>query len=500
MGVRADITADIAAVPTLPAVVIRLLEVVFDEDASVADLAVMVQRDQALGSRVLRIVNSAAFGLPRKVSSIFHATALLGLDELRRIALSVCVFHDLLGSKGCLGIDKPLYWQHNLAVAAASKALATDCGIEPNEAYAAGLLHDIGKVILAQYVEPAYGRVLRHIESELAVPLTAEQQLLGIDHAEVGGILARRWNLPDSLVAAIEHHHQPADAPPSLRPIASLAHLADYVAWTQAMGSLPLPRLPLLASGAEQHFDLQQLDTEAVIAAIDDEMDRSAAVFNLPTRGRLSFGRALTEANRELDLLGSQYEHGKRQLQDYLAKLRKHAIVDEQTSLSSRRKCLEVLDREIARSTRGGHPLAVAFVDLDHFKEINERLGCDAGDQVINDVAQLLRRTARPADLIVRYGGEQFATVLPETNLERAKQYGEQVRVAVESYERAKAGTDADYPISVSVGIAEHRPHQDRLTLLQHADRALHTAKRQGRNRVCCYGRAAGTDRFVHSA
>ncbi len=163
--------------------------------------------------------------------------------------------------------------------------------------------------------------------------------------------------------------------------------------------------------------------------------------------------------------------------------LRRAATTDELTGLPNRRAFLHMLDVELARSTRSGAPLALALIDLDHFKSINDRFGHAGGDEVLRRFAQVARETIRTADVIGRIGGEEFAVLMPDTDQVQSGIAGERLREAIER-RRLILPSGALVPLTISVGVAHRIDSEDRDRLIVRADEALYEAKESGRNRT----------------
>jgi diguanylate cyclase (GGDEF)-like protein len=167
------------------------------------------------------------------------------------------------------------------------------------------------------------------------------------------------------------------------------------------------------------------------------------------------------------------------------ARTRRLASTDSLTEVYNHRTFQERLTQEVARANRYSRPLSVLMIDVDHFKVYNDTHGHPQGDLVLQDLARLLREMSRTSDTVARYGGEEFAIILPETDNVNAQKIGQRLREQVERYafsgkERMPGGT-----LTISIGVATHVSGGNKDTLLQAADRALYTAKRDGRNRVC---------------
>lgn len=164
-------------------------------------------------------------------------------------------------------------------------------------------------------------------------------------------------------------------------------------------------------------------------------------------------------------------------------KLRRMAITDSLTGLFNRRHMTHLVERELARFQRNGHPVAFIVLDIDHFKSINDEHGHETGDHVLEDVASIIKAQLRTQDLVARWGGEEFLAVLPDTNLQNAQVSAERVREALLTQDwLAPNGKRID--ITISAGVSEFRRDDDLNSAINRADRALYRSKDGGRNRV----------------
>jgi two-component system, cell cycle response regulator len=167
------------------------------------------------------------------------------------------------------------------------------------------------------------------------------------------------------------------------------------------------------------------------------------------------------------------------------ARTRRLASTDGLTEVYNHRTFQERLAQETARANRYSRPLSLLMIDVDHFKVYNDTYGHPQGDIVLQDLARLLREMSRTSDTVARYGGEEFAIILPETDSVSAQKIGQRLREQVERYPFAGKELMPGGTLTISVGVATHASAGSKDALLQAADTALYTAKREGRNRVC---------------
>ncbi len=193
--------------PTLPPVVMQVNALIQDPDTSVRKLSLTIEKDQSITAKVLRLVNSAFFGLGSKVGNIPHALVLLGFNTVRNAVLSLAVI-DAFREETGNGLDVREFWRHSIAVAVMSKYLAEKTRLcPPDDVFTCGLLHDVGKFILSLYFQDAFRRVSARARDEHLSFLEAEKAEMPVHHGQIGAYLARRWKLPLPLVETIHYHH-----------------------------------------------------------------------------------------------------------------------------------------------------------------------------------------------------------------------------------------------------------------------------------------------------
>jgi putative nucleotidyltransferase with HDIG domain len=226
-------------IATLPRVMARILGIVKDPSSTALDLASEIANDQALTASILKTVNSAYYGFQRQIMTIPEAVVLLGFNEVERLALAITVINTLGMDRDSVKAMRML-WRHSLACSIVGSYLEDRHGEESPElrgVHVACLLHDIGKAVLAQHFPEAMPRVLQLVQEQGMTFVEAESNVLdGCTHAEIGAMLARRWDLPASIVESIEFHHNP-DALGENHGHVHLTHLADYICNTVGFSS-----------------------------------------------------------------------------------------------------------------------------------------------------------------------------------------------------------------------------------------------------------------------
>ncbi len=195
--------------PAFPQSVSKILELTANVDVAPKDLVAVVERDIVLTAKVLKLVNSAYFGLAREVTSVPHAVVYVGINTIKNVAISAAMAGSLPKNNQA-GLDMDDFWKQSLTVAVIAKLLAEKKGVEPNhiaDYFVTGLLFNIGKIIVAHFYPDEYREVIEQIEIQKKPAFVIERELLGIDHSEIGAMLGEAWQLPQNLIAGIKNHH-----------------------------------------------------------------------------------------------------------------------------------------------------------------------------------------------------------------------------------------------------------------------------------------------------
>ncbi len=236
-----DLVDGIVTLPTIPTILASLNDAIADSDSSAADIGEIISLDPPTATKVLRLANSAYYGLRNKVSTINHAVTMLGFNIIRNLVLTATVF-DFSGKKNIGGLfDVDKFWRHSLGVGVTAKIVARETFPKAanlsDEFFICGLLHDLGKIILGEYLQDKFKQALEFSRDQ-SVPLyLAEKSSIGCTHAEVGAVLAKRWNLSGGIITAVGYHHAPMEASEDQVKYAAVTHLADILTRAKEIGA-----------------------------------------------------------------------------------------------------------------------------------------------------------------------------------------------------------------------------------------------------------------------
>jgi HD-like signal output (HDOD) protein len=244
--------ADVSHIATLPEITLKIVEIVEDPDSTAADLHRIIANDPALCARVLKVVNSAFYGLPGQIGSINRAIVLLGLNAVKNIAIATSLATLFRSGQLTPHVSARDIWNHSMAVGAGAKLLAERLRMNlPDEAFLAGLIHDIGLIVEAQVLRPRLVEVLDAVHDQHLPMLAMERKVIGADHQDFGRALCEKWKFPRPFVCAAGWHHNPMELSADTRALACVVHVADVLAaraglgFTGTVGSLDLDPLVL---------------------------------------------------------------------------------------------------------------------------------------------------------------------------------------------------------------------------------------------------------------
>ena len=265
--------------PALPDVAFKVMRLVDDPKASANDIARTVSSDQALTARLLKLANSAFYGASRRVSTVSEAVVLLGMRTVKNMTLALKCQDMLERELPGYALQRGDLWRHSFCCAYAAQCLAKRAGYRVvEEVFVAGLLHDIGKVVLNVYLQGECADISAMAAAANIPFMDAERAVLGFDHAEAGGRVLEKWNLPLPLVECVRYHHTPRDQPtPS--PLTSLVHVADVLCLMLGIGlgvdGLNYP----LQDGTLELLRLSEADFEETTSHVCEVLSQSEMLF-----------------------------------------------------------------------------------------------------------------------------------------------------------------------------------------------------------------------------
>ena len=256
---------EVKNLPTLPGIIAKLTRMAENPDTTTEQMGKVISKDHILAAKLLKLVNSAFYGFPQKISSLNSAIILLGFNVIKSLIISSSIF-ELMESQ-----DVEL-WEHSLGCAVVCSVLAKRLGVsDPEEVSTAGLIHDIGKVAIKMELRQEFETLKQMVHDRQIPMIEAEKELLGIDHAEVGGWLAKSWNLPAKLIEPIACHHNPLEAKDE-QLSTSIIHFSDILIRGLGYGHGDDVWVPPLSKTAWQLLNLTPQDLDEIMDEVEEEL------------------------------------------------------------------------------------------------------------------------------------------------------------------------------------------------------------------------------------
>ncbi len=489
------------SLPSVPVVAANVLTLSRDPDVDFSRLEKMMSADPALVAKLLRMSNSAYFGSHKKVTSINEAVVRIGLKITRMTVLSFSLEAEISPKiPESFQIDQ--FWRHALTTAISARILAERTWpAKRDDAFAAGILQDLGMLALQCAVPDRYAKVF---EARRAQPTArieeVEQRILGFTHARVGSELLRNWGIPEEVYGPIRFHHDPESGkalgagPDTLRlaRVLRLCSKISHLFYSKARGIIRIT----IAGEAQEQFNLTRDAFDGILGQVTRDVRQFCDLFNLDPQQIPSYEEVRLKAERELTNLAIEpsgpapapeepsEEHAAqvRQMRAEAEELKRPAA-EQSAELPSRRDFLRRFVAEISRSRRYAHSLGFLMLDIDRFRKVNDTNGRAAGDKLLEGMCRFLQKELRCADTAARMGGEEFAVCLPETDLKGVIVVAEKLRLGVA--EASKNWAPGAPGVTVSIGAVHVRfdsPSLDAGLMIDEADRCLCQAKISGRD------------------
>jgi HD-like signal output (HDOD) protein len=261
--------------PTFPHVVRHISALVESNNASASDIGALISKDQVITGKVLRLVNSPVYGFPSRISSITHALVLLGFTVVKGLVLSTAVFDTF-------GVKTHGLWRHSLGCAIISRCLARETQMaDIEEVMIAGLLHDLGKAVVAFLAPQEWDRTLVMADMRRCHIAHAEREVFGVDHARVASWIAREWHLPPALSEPLTYHHRP-DLAKKAHAATAVVHVADILARAMGYGHPGDRVMPPFDAAAFETLGVSYEQLERVLCVAETDFKAGLASFADP--------------------------------------------------------------------------------------------------------------------------------------------------------------------------------------------------------------------------
>lgn len=273
MSLKYGILRSLGDLPAMPHVVQKAQDIIANPDSNLNELSRVIEIEQAIATRVLKLANSSYYGLSGKVFSVQHASVLLGYETLGEL-ITVAGISSLMG-KNLKGYDLSSedLWRHSIAVAVGSRIIASRKDPEfGNEAFFAGLVHDAGKLVLDQHVYERKDDFETFIGNGQHTFLSAEKEILGFDHSEIAFELCQKWQIPLNQSVAVKFHHYPSKSQGN--ELAYILHLADCIAMMNGYGAGQDSMMYQMEEGTLEFLALQDKDVDEIQSQILESIEK----------------------------------------------------------------------------------------------------------------------------------------------------------------------------------------------------------------------------------
>lgn len=476
--------------PSFPAIAARVIEMCGDQNVSIRELGEVLSHDTAISTKMLRTINSSFYGLRHRVTTVDRATAMLGISAVKMLALGFSLVPQLKGLGG-EDFDPTPIWKRSLFAAVGAHTIAREVKFPHHEeAFIAGLLQDLGVIVMLQSLRGDYVKVIDGMIQTHGKLRAAEVQAFDLDHTQVGKALAESWALPEILVTCIGMHEDPEDVVPEYQPLVrSVALGAKAADCFLCPEDQKASRVKNYVRYASQWFDLTPELAGQYMEQIEAGTKELGKLFEIESSSEQSAADLMVMANETLADLSVETIQHTQVLETENELLSSQAHYDPLTSILNRGGLDQVLDEMFNAASQSGSPISVIFFDTDKFKPINDTHGHAAGDRVLQMVAALITENAPVGARVGRLGGDEFLMLLPDLDNSQAATAAEKVRQRVEQ-SQVEFGEGQKLATTVSVGIASYHGTGGGIfraeDLIAAADKAMYAAKGAGGNRVYC--------------
>ncbi len=488
------------SLPSMPAVAFKVLELSRQDDVSIQDVATVIAKDPALTAKMMKVSNSSLFGMSKKVATIEQAMMILGMRTVKIMALGFSLVETFNRDTG-VGFDYPKYWRRSLSTAVAARQLAGVLGdARRDEAFVGGLLCDVGMIAAEQHPQQIYRPVINAHRSDGGRIHDIEHDLLDITHAQISAMMLANWSMPETLCQAVQAHHGEGFAAlePRTKVLAGVLWAASEISELFCGDIEPADFVGVW----DRVVSLVGISSDAldeVLDALNGNVKEAAELFSIELGAAISYDQIRQGAMAQLANLSLSAEHERavaesRALQaqtqvatlsEQNARLKVDAQTDGLTGIANRSSFDEHLALAIDLATEKQGDLGLILLDLDHFKQLNDTYGHQAGDETLRLVGRCLNKITDDLRFTARYGGEEFAIVATNATARELRELAEDIRKAV-SRIRFQHG-NKELSVTASLGAAHVSFAEEMIDpeeIIRRADECLYDAKQDGRNRV----------------
>ena len=477
--------------PTLPAVAVKMLQLTSDPDVEIGDIADLVQYDQALSAKILKTVNSSYYSLRQPCPNIKRALAYMGLSTVKSLVLGFSLVDMTRNSAS--GFDLMDYWRRCVYSAAAARRIAMVTGTcDPDEAFIAALMQDIGMLAMHSVLGDQYSELIKETKGNHLMVPHSETSTLGFNHAQVGAKLGERWNLPEQIVDPIRQHHSRNSPLGRQSPLVNAVILAFRIS-NLVSAKDRKPVLDMISAMSLSIFHLAPEDERKILLATTEDARELSELLNVHVGALPDLESLLVDTDDNLipepfngtSVTAASTGHS-------TADAMTDAMTDAVTGVGNRAHFDQELARLFKQAHRSDGCLGVIMVDADRFNSLRDTVGLTATDTALQAVAHRLRESLGSAGIVCRTGVEQFGIIVPDTSRLDTARMAERARrhIEREHIDLRDSGTDIEaVQVSASFGVAALEPRLAKIIhepkrLARLAEQALFAAKQSGRNCV----------------
>lgn len=272
--------ARVGEIATLPEVTVKIIQIVENPQSTARDLHEVIKNDPALSARILKVVNSAFYGLPGQISSIDRAIVLLGLSAVKNIAIAASMTHLFNSGVEIEGFSGVEVWRHSIATGVAARMVSSAQG-RPSveESFLAGLVADLGLLVERQVFPKQLAEVVARFTADGGDFCELEREIIGADHQPFGMALATKWRFPPTLCTTIGYHHKPMDLAAANRSLPSVVHIADILACRSGIGFCSIPQETEIAEEVLEVIKLTPEKIEEIAAELPENVAVAEGIF-----------------------------------------------------------------------------------------------------------------------------------------------------------------------------------------------------------------------------